>query len=185
VSLMEDESAVLALPPQTDDLAVALAARPARPKLPKVTLALSAAVLICAGFIGGVLVQKHDGKSTGGTGAASAFTGAASRFGRGGTSGTGGFGAAGGTGGGAAGGAVTGTVTVVNGNTVYVTAADGSVYTVTTSGSTTVSIAQSGSVAQLKPGQSVVITGTTGSNGDVTAKSITAGSGTSTSSGSN
>ena len=184
VAGLDDEDAdLLAIPPRADDLGTALAARPPRLKLPRVTTSLVAAALLCAGFIGGVLVEKHSaGSSSSGRGGfATAFgtgstggtgTGAAGRTGRGG------FGGFGGAGGGSATGssAVSGTVTVVSGNTLYVTAADGSVYTVTTNGSTAISIAQSGSLSQLKPGQPVVIAGSDDGKGDVTATSITAGS---------
>ena len=190
-----DETAdadLLAIPPRADDLGTALAARPPRLKLPKVTLALAGAALICAGFVGGVLVQKHlGGSSSSGRGNfAAAFgagrtgTGTTGRAGTGtGTgagTGTGGFFGRGGAGG-AGGGAITGTVTVVSGDKLYVTAADGSVYTVTTSGSTVINVTKSGSLSLLKPGQTVVIAGTNDNSGDVTATSITASSTSSTS----
>ena len=172
---------LLALPPRADDLGAALAARPPRLKLPKVTTSLVAAVLICAGFLGGVLVQKHLGNSANRAGANFSFAGAGGTGTRGGA-GTGGFAGRGGTGATGAGGAITGTVTVVSGNKLYVTAADGSVYTVTTSGTTTINVTKVGSFSQLKPGQSVVISGTSDNSGNVTATSITANS-ASTSSG--
>ena len=180
-----DDADLLAIPPRADDLGTALAARPPRVQLPKVTTALAASVLICAGFLGGVLVQKHWGGSSGGNrnAAATAFTGARTgRNGTGtgtGTGTTGGFGTSRtGTGTGAGGG-ITGTVTVVSGDTLYVTAADGSVYTVKTSGTTTVNVTQAGTLSQLKPGQSVVIAGSNDGSGNVTATSITAGGSTS------
>jgi len=178
----EDAADLLSRPPLTDDLAAALAARPPKAKLPRVTLALSAAVLICVGFIGGVAIEKNNvGSGTGRGGAfnTSAFTGGGGRggagsfFGGGGTgTGTGGTGTGTGTTG--AGNAITGTITVVSGNTLYVTSASGTVYTVTLSGTTTIAVAQSGTAADLKAGQSVTIAGTAGTNGDVTATSVTA-----------
>ena len=189
---------LLAIPPRADDLGAALAARPPRVKLPKLTLALAGAALICAGFVGGVLVQKHlGGSSSSGRGNfAAAFTGGRTgtgTTGRGGTgtgtgTGTGGgFFGRGGTGSG--GGAITGTVTVVSGDKLYVTAADGSVYTVTTNGSTVINVTKSGTLSQLKPGQTVIIAGSNDNSGNVTATSITAGSssasGTSSTSGTN
>jgi hypothetical protein len=184
----DSDADLLALPPRADDLGAALAARPPRAKLPKVTTSLVAALLICGGFLSGVLVQKHLGASSngrgggnfsfaggtrGGTGAGATGSGGGF-FGRGGT-GTGGSGSGTGTGtGGAGGGAITGKVTVVSGNTLYVTAADGSVYTVTTTGTTTVKVTAAGSLSQLKPGQTVVIAGSSDNNGNVTATSITA-----------
>lgn len=178
---------LLAIPPRADDLGAALAARPPRLKLPKVTLALAGAALICAGFVGGVLVQKHlGGSSSSGRGNfAAAFTGGRTGTGTTGRTGTGtgttgGFFGRGGTGA-AGGGAITGTVTVVSGDKLYVTAADGSVYTVTTSGSTVINVTKSGTLSQLKPGQTVIIAGTNDNSGDVTATSITASSSSSTS----
>jgi hypothetical protein len=178
---------LLALPPRADDLGAALAARPPRLKLPKVTTSLVAAALICAGFLGGVLVQKHLGSSSNRGAANFSFAGAGgtgTRTGAGGTgTGTGGFFGRGGTGTGtgAGGSAITGKVTVVSGHTLYVTATDGSVYTVTTTGTTTINVTNAGTLSQLKPGQTVVISGTNDNSGNVTATSITANSASSTS----
>ncbi len=176
---------LLAIPPRADDLAEALAAKPPRAKIPKLTAALCGAALVCVGFIGGALVQKHLGGGSSGRGSssfASAFASAAAGRGGAGRSGFGGFGGAAGAGG--AGGSITGTVTVVSGGTLYVTASNGSVYTVKTTGSTTVSVARSGSLSDLQPGESVTISGSNDGSGDVTATSITAGApGASSSSG--
>lgn len=178
-----EEADLLAIPPRADDLGTALAARPPRVKLPRMTTALVAAALICAGFISGALVQKHLGGSSSSGRPNVSFAGTGTRTGAGGagTGGAGGFfgrGSTGGTGGASATGssAVTGTVTVVSGNKLYVTAADGSVYTVTTTGTTSVNVTKVGTFSQLKPGQSVVIAGSNDGNGNVTATSITANS---------
>ena len=176
---------LLAIPPQADHLAEELAARPPRSRLPKMTLALGAGVLVAAGFIGGALVQKHFGGSSSAAGGragafASALAGARGAGAPTGTgSGRGGFGGGGaggfGGGGGFGGSAITGSVTVVSGDTLYITASNGTVYTVKTSGSTSVSISSSGSLSQLKPGQQVTVSGTQGSGGTVNATKITAG----------
>jgi hypothetical protein len=184
-AVADADADLLAIPPRADDLGAALAARPPRVRLPKITTSLVAAALICAGFIGGVLVQKHLGGNSSSAGNRFSFTPGAGTGARGGAGG--GFGSftgrGGGTGGGGAGGgAITGTVTVVSGDRVYVTAPDGSVYTVTTTGSTSVNVTQAGTLSQLKPGQSVVISGSNDGNGNVTANSITAGSTASSSS---
>jgi hypothetical protein len=184
---------LLSIPPQADHLAEELAARPPRSRLPRATLALGAGVLVAAGFIGGVLVQKHVGGSSAASGRAGAFAsafagarGGGTGTGRGGfgggtgsTTGGGGLGG-GGFGGGAGaaglgGGAISGSVTVVSGDTLYITATNGTVYTVKTSGSTSVSISTSGSLSQLKPGQQVTVSGTQGTGGTVNATKITAG----------
>ena len=187
IEVRGSDADLLAIPPRVDDLGTALAARPPRVKLPKVTTALVAAVLLCGGFLGGVMLEKHEAGSSSARGGGFSFAGAGTGTGTGaggtGRTGRGGFGGFGGgtgtgTGGSCAcgGNAITGTVTVVSGNAIYVTAADGSVYTVTTNGSTAISIAQSGTISQLKPGQKVVVSGSGDSNGNVTATSITAGS---------
>ena len=191
IEVRGSDADLLAIPPRVDDLGAALAARPPRIKLPKVTTALVAAALLCGGFLGGVLLEKHEAGSSArgsgfsfaggtgtGTGTGTGRTGRGAFGGFGGTTGGGtGTGTGTGTGSGTgSGSAITGTVTVVSGNTIYVTAADGSVYTVTTNGSTAISIAQTGTISQLKPGQRVVISGSGDTNGNVTATSITAGS---------
>jgi hypothetical protein len=167
---------LLAIPPRADDLGAALmAARASGRKPSTVTAGLLAALLVCAGFIGGALAQRHWGGPANGRGGGVPNAFATNRAGRGGGAFSG-FGGRSGTG--AAGNAVTGTVTVVSGDTLYITAADGSVYTVKTSGSTAITVAQSGKLSQLKPGQTVVVAGSDDGSGDVTATSITAGGGT-------
>jgi len=162
---------LLSIPPLTDNLAEELAARPQRAKLPKVTLALSAGILIAAGFVGGVLAQKHYGGTSGGTARAAASSFAAARGTGTGRGGFAGFGSGTTTGG----SSITGSITVVSGDTLYITASNGTVYTVKASGTTTVKLSSSGSLSQLKPGQTVTIAGTQSSGGTVNATTITAG----------
>ena len=173
---------LLSIPPRADNLAEELAARPPRARLPKATLALTAGFLIALGFIGGVLTQKHYGgtSAAGGGRAALASTFAGARgtgTGRGTFGGgAGGAGGAAGTGvGGFGANSITGSITVVSGDTLYITSSTGTVYTVKTSGSTTVKVSSSGTLSQLKPGQTVTISGTAGSGGTVDATTITAG----------
>ena len=66
-----------------------------------------------------------------------------------------------------------GTVERVDGTTVYVKTLQGSEVAVSTSDSTTVAVAQPGSLSDLKAGADVVVQGATGSDGTVTAQSIT------------
>ena len=149
IAAVDQDAELLAIPPRADDLGEALAAKPPRARPSRLTVSLGAAVLVCAGFLGGVLTEKHSAGSGTGRGAGGfSFAGAGNRAGRGG-----GFGA----GAAASGGAISGTITVVSGDTLFVTAADGSVYTVKTTGTTTVSIAQNGTVSQLKAGQKVTV----------------------------
>jgi hypothetical protein len=185
--LMLSPEEILAEPPDARDIGAELAAPPRR-KLPWLSLLLAAGVIAAGSFAGGALVEKNN--NSGSSSAASAFaklrSGAAggaggfSRTGAGGTgtgSGTGGAGGFGGGFGGAggAGGATTGTVKLVDGNTIYVSNSSGNIVKITAGGSTSVSIAKSGTVSQIEPGQTVTVRGTTDSSGNVDATSITEG----------
>src|SRR4051794_3940765 len=68
--------------PFDDDLAAELAKRAPRPAPGRTTLGLAGAVLIVAGFLGGVVVQRHWGTTT--SPAATAGAGAGGFAGRGG-----------------------------------------------------------------------------------------------------
>lgn len=190
--LMISPEDILAEPPDARDIGAELAAPPRR-KLPWLSLLLAAGVIAAGAFAGGALVEKNN--NSGSSSAASAFaklrsgaggagstgggrTGAAGTgSGTGTGSGYGGFGGFGGAGG-AGGGATTGTVKLVDGNTIYVTNSSGNIVKITTGSSTTVSIAKSGTVSQIQPGQTVTVKGTTDSSGNVTASSVSEGGST-------
>ncbi len=157
-----------------------LPARSRRRLLTPIPLALLGVLLIAAGFIAGVQVQKGQ-TSTASTGGAPA--GLASRFAalRGGTSGTGktpagvpagGFPGAG-TG---AGRPTSGTVAYLDGNTLYVTSSEGNTVKVKTSPSTSVTKTVKTKVKGIHPGETVTVTGATATNGTVSAESISVGS---------
>lgn len=140
-----------------------------------VAVALLGILLAACGFIGGVLVEKGEASSSTSTSAAASF---ASRFrdlaGGSGTSSSS-------TGGSSAlpGGftrPTAGTVATVEGSTLYVTNAEGNTVKVTTSRGTSVSKSVKSSVNAIHPGESVTITGSTASNGAVSAESISVGS---------
>jgi hypothetical protein len=150
-----------------------------------VALVLLAVLLIACGFIGGVLVEKGESSSSS-SGAASSL---ASRFAalRGGASstsarsgagaGAGGF--AGAFAGAGAGGTrpTAGTVAYLDGSTLYVTNDEGNTIKVSTSAATSVNKTVKASVAGIHPGETVTITGASGSGGTVNAESISVGSG--------
>lgn len=75
------------------------------------------------------------------------------------------------TGSGASGAATTGTVKLVDGDTVYVATEDGKVVKVTVVAATSVS--KPATLADLSVGSTVVVTGTTASDGTVTATTVT------------
>ena len=154
-----------------------------------VPLALLSVLLIACGFIGGVLVEK--GQSSSGS-SSSGASGLAARFAalRGGASSTGSSttgssGGAGSTGAGFGGSAgagasgftrpTAGTVAYLAGSTLYVTNSEGNTVKVQTSAGTTVTKTVKSTVKDIHPGETVTVTGATGSNGAVTAESISAG----------
>jgi hypothetical protein len=137
-------------------------------------------VLLCAcGFIGGVLVQKGQ-EGSGSTGAGAGASALASRFAalRGGSSATGTHSSSGaasvfGAGGGRP---TAGTVAYLAGSTLYVTNAEGNTVKVTTSAATSVKKTVGAKVSSIHPGETVTVTGETGSGGSISAESISVGS---------
>jgi Domain of unknown function (DUF5666) len=173
-------------PPEYDDeLDEEFAPRP-KARLGAATIALAALLVAGVGFVVGVYVQKNHGPaSTSGASntAAAAFASRARTGGfGGGTAGGTGFG--GGTGGttgtGGTGGStgtsstpvVIGTVVSVNGTTMIVKNFAGKDITVTLSTDTTVS--KAATAADLAAGQTVTVDGSTGTDGSVTASSVSA-----------
>ncbi|HEY5286032.1 MAG TPA: hypothetical protein VIJ50_02895 [Solirubrobacteraceae bacterium] len=157
-----------------------LPARPRRRLLTPIPLALLGVLLIAGGFIAGVQVQKGQ-TSTASTGGVPA--GLASRFAAlgGGTSSSGktttgvpagGFPGAG-TG---AGRPTSGTVAYLDGDTLYVTSAEGNTVKVKTSPSTSVTKTVKTKVKGIRPGETVTVLGATGTDGTVSAESISVGS---------
>ncbi|MXQ65027.1 hypothetical protein GQ466_13375 [Actinomadura rayongensis] len=180
-----NDADLLATSPFEDDLDDALAAVPPRRALPGPTLYLAAGVLLVVGFLGGVQAQKWNSGTSTGTPAAQPGRGAfpggygggqgtGARGGYGGAPG-GGFGGAPGAGGGFGGGLTTGTVTKVSGDTLWVKTPDGKTVKVKTGGSTSVNITREGSLKDLGEGASVVVRGSAGDDGTVTATQVTEG----------
>ncbi len=165
---------ILAEPPDARDVSAELAAPPRR-KLPWLTLLLAAGVVATGAFAGGALVEKHhlQGSPTAGRG----FSFPTAGGGRAGGFGGFGSGAGGATGGSGGSGVTVGTVKLVDGDTIYLTDAQGDTVKVTTGGSTKVTESKTGKVSDLKPGQSVTVLGTKGSDGDVAATTVTQGGG--------
>ncbi len=157
-------------------------------------LALLGVLLIACGFIGGVLVEKGETSSSsagGAAGLASRFaalrgaagagtttgSGASSTGAGGGTgstgAGAGGGGFAGRFGGlGGAGGATIGEVSYISGSTLYVTNAEGNTVKVTTSPASSITKTVKSDVHGIHPGETVIVRGTKGSGGAVSAESI-------------
>ncbi|GIJ53318.1 hypothetical protein [Virgisporangium aurantiacum] len=164
--------------PIDDDLDERLAAAAPRRLANRATYALLALVIAVAGFVGGAQVQKQYGTpaaaSTGSPAGANAAGGqypGAGQFPGGGAARASGA-PGGGTGqqGGGRAGAITGTVKLVDGNTVYIETPDGQTITVKTSDQTTV--LAPGKLSDLTAGATVSVQGQT-TDGTVTATTVT------------
>jgi hypothetical protein len=155
--------------------------RPRRRLLTPLPVALLCLLLTACGFIGGVLVEKGQGGTAGTSGSGTsglagrfaALRSAAGRSGAGLGAGTG----AAGSGPAGAGAPTTGQVAFVQGSTLYVTDSSGNTIKVKTSAASTVTKTVGGTVRAIRPGEEVVISGTTATNGTVTAESIRVGGG--------
>jgi hypothetical protein len=146
--------------------------RPRRRLVTRWSAATGVVILLALGFIGGVLVQR--GKQPAAAAAATATaTGAGAGAGAGPGPGRASPGAAGtADGGGPA--PVAGKVASVDGGTLYVTTNQGTTVKVRTNDAAKVTRTAKSRVGAVHPGDSVVITGSTGANGAVTAGQITA-----------
>ncbi len=157
--------------------------RPRRRLVTPFNLSLLGVLLVAGGFIAGVLVEKGQTSSTAG-----ATTGAAALARRAGLTGTGATGA-GGTGasaaarsffggGGGAGGAgtnaTTGTVSLNDHGTLYITDSEGNTIKVVEASGGTVTRTDVSAVSAIHPGDTVIVSGPKASDGTVTATSIRA-----------
>ena len=146
-----------------DPIAKALADRPRRSGIPTSTGVLAAIMLLAAGFFGGLLVGRHT--SSGQTGpAAGGFPGG---FPTPGASGA--FGRPGGN------PLTIGTVTRIEGDTVYLKTVDGRTVKVVTSGDTQIRVSKEGTLQDLSTGSTVVVQGSESGQGVVEATSIAEG----------
>jgi hypothetical protein len=131
-------------------------------RLTPLTGGLLAVAIAAVGFVAGVLIEKGQTSSSGGSlpGALSSASGgpagALTRAGSGGS------------------GPTLGTVANVSGRTLYVTDAQGNTIKVLTSKSSTVSRSAESKVADIHPGDTVVIQGPKRRSGTVSAQSIQA-----------
>jgi hypothetical protein len=145
--------------------------RPRRRFFNRKTAVLATLVTAAAGFFAGVEIEKSQLSTTAAAATSpSAATGAAAGAG---ASARGGFPLAGRGGAGGAGGGNSsfGTVSSVNGNTIYLTEPTGNTVKVTLSSATKITKSQKTSKSSLRPGDSVVVQGVT-SNGRTAATSV-------------
>ena len=130
--------------------------------LTPLTATLAATVLVGIGVFGGIVAQKHYGGSSASSGQAAAF----SRAGAGGGSVAGGAGF---------GGATVGQVSMIKGNTLYVTDQSGNTVKVKTTGATPVTTSVNTKVTAVYPGDNVTVLGAKDASGSIRATSITLG----------
>lgn len=162
--------------PVDDDLDKQLAAAAPRQFANRATYVLLALVIAVAGFVGGAQVQKHYGTPAAASNTPAGggqFPGGAAAGQYGGGQFPGGAGRASGAPGGAgnrAGGAITGTVKLVDGTTVYIETPDGQTITVKTSGQT--AVLAPGKLADLAVGSTVTVQGQN-TDGTVNATTVT------------
>jgi hypothetical protein len=159
-------------PPDNADLPGRLESAAPRRWRNRATPALFGVFLLAGGFLGGVLVQKHWGKTT----TTATTTTAATSRGASGFSGqmpgAGASGAPGGFGGPGGGTATTGILKTITTTALVIQTAAGKTVTVTIADSTKVQ--QTVTLAKLKAGQALTIQGSTGTDGAITATSVTA-----------
>jgi hypothetical protein len=151
--------------------------RPRRRFFNRRSAALAAMITCAAGFYAGIQVEKGQLASTASAATTSATAGAAAgaRTGAapGGGGAAGGFaGRFGGAGGGGGGNASLGTISSVNGNTIYLTDTTGNTVKVTLSSSTKLTKSLGVSKSALHPGDSVVIQGVKNSSGTLVATTV-------------
>lgn len=157
---------LLSTSPFEDDLAERLAAAPRRRRMPVATMLLGAGVLLVAGFAAGVRADRQWGPSQQ---PASALGQLATRGGGQRFQGFQGLGQRG-----TDANATTGTVRLVDGHTIYVQTTTG-IVRVRTNASTKVTVAKRATAKDLRAGSRVVVHGTPGQDGTVTATSVDPG----------
>jgi hypothetical protein len=149
-----------------------------RRRLPRMTMALAALLVVALTFVVGAEVQKHYGTTSAATAGAGGAAGAFARArgaGGGPPAGFGGAGGAAGFGGAASG--PTGTVTLIKGTTLYITDSSGTTSLVKTSAASNVTKTVTSSVKNIKPGSVVTVVGTQAKDGSYTATSISVANG--------
>jgi hypothetical protein len=177
---------LLNTPPFEGDLAEELKAddRPGR-RPPSVTVLLAAGVLLVGGFVGGVQADRHWGAKKSSSDPAALLGQLRRNAGQANGARSGGFGGAFGgrngqnggaptAGGGTPDGGTSGTVKLVDGDTIYVQTPNG-IVRVKTTGSTKITVAKKATAKALKAGAKVVVQGTAGQDGTVTATSVQGG----------
>ncbi len=153
---MSEPDQILNQPVASTDLTAEL--KQSKRSMGKVTIGLIAAVLLAGAFFGGVATQA-------------AVADEPQPAAQGPRLFPGGQGPGGGSGAGRNG--AIGTIDRIEGGDIYVKTMDGRTVKVSTSDSTKVRVSQDGALSDLQAGQNIAVQGSTGSDGTVTAQTIT------------
>lgn len=156
---------ILNRPVASGDLATELKAN--KRSMSKVTLGLAGAVVVVAAFFGGIATHSAiaSGNSNNNAAANRPNGGGYGRFFGGPGNGQGGQNGQGNRG-------TVGTVERVEGTDVYIKRPDGSTVKVSTTGSTQIRVTKDGALSDLAQGQTVIVQGTAGQDGTVSAQTI-------------
>ena len=162
--------------------------RPRRKLLSPLPIALVVLLLLAAAFFGGVEIEKGQNSSSATSGGLPAGLAALRAAGGGGSGPStspdgGGLPGGGGSIPGLSGGLTSGQVSYVSGSSLYVTTGQGNTIKVQAGAGVKVTKTVTTQVHSIHPGDTVIVTGAQGKNGNVTASSISigsSGSGTST-----
>ncbi|GAC1378354.1 MAG: hypothetical protein NVSMB4_08020 [Acidimicrobiales bacterium] len=140
----------------------AMPSRPVRARLGRSTLALVVLVVGAGAYYLGVVTEKHSlPATTTATSTRAARTGAAAATGA----------PAGGPGGGGA-GVTIGAVKLVDGANIYLTDQTGNVVKVATTPDSQITVTSTGTAKDVKPGDTVLVTGPTADDGTITATAV-------------
>jgi hypothetical protein len=146
--------------------------RPRRRWFNRKTAALAAAITCAAGFYIGIQVEKSQLGTPATAAASGTAAGTGTGTGAGAAAGFPGAGRLGGAGAGAGANASIGTISSVNGRTIYLTDPTGNTVKVTLTSSTKLTKSLSVTKSSLHPGDSVVIQGVKNSGGTLVATSV-------------
>ena len=152
-------------PESTEIWEEAMPARPVRARLGRLTLALVVLIVAAGAYYLGVVTEKHSLPATTATATRAARTSATPAAAT-----PGGAAQAGAAGGG--GGPTIGAVKLIDGANIYVTDQTGNVVKVATTPDSQITVTSTGTAKDVKPGDTVLVTGTTGDDGTITATAV-------------
>lgn len=152
---------ILSTPPPGRGVDAVLAERPRRGRPSILTTVLLVGVLLAGGFVGGLFIGRSTAQETATGFPGGTFPGDGQP--------PGGAGAVGGA------GFTLGTVSRVEGDTIYLETPDGEPVTVVTSGDTEIRVSEEGTVSDLEEGSTVVVQGDSAEDGSMEATSVSEG----------